>query len=115
MIYSLFSYIKTLLGNQNLQIVPSTSSNRNEYILTYPHSSRPRRHRKRPHIQPIQTQPSIIDGPKDSSPLRSIPSMGTSHALLRNSQLLSKDSGINESPNIPSGRFNSDYNINEKS
>jgi len=98
MIYSLFSYIKSLFGNRNMQIIPSSSSNHNEYILTYPHPSRPRRHhRKRRTVKPIQTQSSNIDTPKDISPGRSIPSMGTPHALLRNSQLNSKDNGINES------------------
>ena len=79
--------------------------------MNYPKSSQ-RRRRKGKGVQPIQMQPSIFDAPKDVSPQRSIPSMGTPHALLRNSQLISKDSGITESSTNPSAIFNSDYNSN---
>lgn len=38
--------------------------------------------------------------------------MGTPHAILRNTQLNAKDSGISELSNVPLGLTNSDYNTN---
>ncbi len=97
------------------------SSNRNEYALTSSGYAHRRRHRKHRPLKTIETQTSIIDEQKERlSQQRSIPNMGTSHALLRNTQLNPKDNEINNSPeikpspNIPSPIKNSDFNTNEK-
>jgi len=125
----LFSYLKSLFGNENLHIIPSSTLNHNEYILvsnSYSSRQRPRRrhHRKRRSIKTVETQTSIIDGQEENSqPLsrqRSVPSMGTSHVILRNSQLGTKDNEINELPEVKplaksqSTINNSNFSINEK-
>jgi membrane-associated protease RseP (regulator of RpoE activity) len=116
-ILSFFRYIISLF-TENVEITPLVSSNRHEYALTssgYAHRRR-RRHRKHRPLKTVETQTSIIDEQKERlSQQRSIPSMGTSHALLRNTQLNPKDNEINNSPEIkPSPIKNSDFNTNEK-
>jgi hypothetical protein len=108
----LFSYIKSLFSNENLHIIPSPSGNHNEFILSpNPYSYQPRHHHhhhhhKRRHRK-IKQLPSLPnDEQKENteqlSPRRSIPSMGTSHVILRNSQSFSnKDNGTQDVKPIP--------------
>ena len=85
--FDLDKYLKSL--------VTSVPFSRHHY-----HRRRHRR-RKRPSLRTIQTQTSFIDEPKENnqtlSERRSIPSMGTSHVLLRNSaQSSTKESETKE-------------------
>jgi hypothetical protein len=99
-ISSLFSYLKLILHN-NIKIIPVLSSNQNEYILTYSTNTFHHRKRKRKrHLKNSETQTSLTYD-QVSSPRRIIPSMGTSHAILRNTQSNPKDpSEIKSTPSI---------------
>ncbi|CAF0740863.1 unnamed protein product [Adineta steineri] len=121
-------YIKSLFSDDSLQIVPVSSEKPNEYFLKSTRNTLPshhhhhhhqhhnheqkhhhshQHHRKpRPHStkeKPVLTNNEQRDNYLSLPHARSIPSMGTSHVMLRNSQTSSKDYDSYEpKENIPS-------------
>ncbi|UJR14710.1 hypothetical protein I4U23_001703 [Adineta vaga] len=95
--HDLEKYIKSLFSDPTLHIIAAPSSHANEYILIsdknpsqpyYPRHSerrRKRRHRPRKELSAITNQEQQINQ-QSTSTLRAVPSMGTSHVMLRNTQ-----------------------------
>ena len=133
--YFLFRYLKTLFTDENMHITRVPTANPNEFVLTsdghsYPHQPHHHHHRHHHHHQTQQSEksrPSYLpipnEGTEDNalplSPHRSIPSMGTSHTMLRNPQIISKDDEIypppqtNTLPNIQPVTNNQDFPVSE--
>lgn len=129
--YFLFRYLKTLFSDETLHITRVPTVNPNEFILTSDRHSHPHHqhrhhhhHHHRHHHRSQQNEksrpsyPPIHNEKKENnlpplSPHRSIPSMGTSHAILRNSQIISKDDEIYPLQEIKTLPNNQDSRVSE--